>query len=102
MFEMDVFFWHGNRAVIPHTAVQFFLKSSVVVLDDSVFFLIKIWQPWHLHITAEDDWPVECVEHFDSDQHRQGHGRGVTGFKHLTVYVLEHGVLLSTLHEVSL
>lgn len=48
------------------------------------------------------DWPVECVEHFNSDQHRQCHGRGVAWFKHFTVYALEHGVVLSTLHEVPL
>lgn len=54
------------------------------------------------YIPTEDGLPVERVEHFDSDQHRQGHGCGEAGLKHLTVYALEHGVVLSTLHEVSL
>lgn len=46
--------------------------------------------------------PVESVEHLDGDEHRQSHGGGVAGLKHLAVNALEHGVLLGALHEVSL
>lgn len=71
------------------------------------FLWVNFWRLWHLSLvysdtSSEADWPVERVEHFDGDQHRQRHGCGVARFKHLAVYFFEHGVVLSALHEMSL
>lgn len=71
------------------------------------FLWVNFWRLWHLRLvysdtSSEADWPVERVEHFDGDQHRQRHGCGVARFKHLAVYFFEHGVVLSALHEMSL
>lgn len=46
--------------------------------------------------------PVESIAHLDGHQHRQGHGHGLGGLKHLTVQAIEFRVVLSALHEMSL
>lgn len=46
--------------------------------------------------------PVESITHLDGNQHGQGHGHRLGSLKDLTLHTLKVGVVLSTLHEVSL
>ena len=46
--------------------------------------------------------PVECVEHFNGDQHRQCHGHRVSVLKDLTVNASKGRIIARALHVVGL